>query len=512
MKEQLTAAWSSNDWPQNWADPSADPAAWQLRMAVVIPAFGRLEQLEVLLAALTLQTYPSELTEVIVVDDGSDPPLEPTLPDGLDVTVLRQERDGFGLARARNLGAFSSTGDVVVFLDADMLPETTWLEAHARPHHHHRTLAGVGPRTHVSRLQVGMDEVRSGTPIQDLLADADPQRPQWILDRWETTNDGRIGDDIWWGMSGGNFSVDRRLFADVGGYDDQGFKEWGGEDNDLGYRIYQSGAFIVPIHEAMAWHLGPATNDAPDIEERRRRIKIRLASRIASEALPRTPNINPRVPDIKVEILNPLDSFEQAVTQIGSVLSDALHISIRVSATMDNPAESVLIQDYLAFEPRAGIGRPDRSIDFAPITVRWDDRQWPSGLARWLVANVEEGTSSVVRIDGDDRARSAWSTRVLRQVESGLVEESEAYDRFGGRTVRWDELLDEIAAVSSTAAEEWQRRATAADAKLAEISNRRAVRLANSFGTLVRARSLGEVRNAFASLTPTSRFRARRTR
>jgi GT2 family glycosyltransferase len=505
MPVEMTApnAWSSNDWPQEWVEK--DPEVWRLRMSVVIPAFGRQGQLEVLLESFTQQTYPSELTEVIVVDDGSDPLLAPALPDGLDVRVLRQERDGFGLARARNLGASSSTGDVVVFLDADMIPETTWLEAHARPHHHHTPLAGVGPRTHVSRLDVTLDEIRSGTPIQDLLADSDPQRPQWILDRWETTDHGRIGDDIWWGMSGGNFSVDSSLFVDLGGYDEVGFREWGGEDNDLGYRIYQSGAYVVPIHEAMAWHLGPATNDSPEIAELRRKVKIRLASRVASEALPRISGIIPRVPDLEVEIVDPFDSFEQGVTQIGSVLHDAVDVSVRVSLTLDDPGETVLIEDYLALEPRVAIGdRP--AARFAPITVRWDERQWPPGLARWLVINVGESIASVVRIDGDSRAPSAWSTRVLRQVERGSLEASEAFDRFGGRTVTWDQLLEEIAAVSSTAAEEWERRATAADAKLAEISNRRAVRLANSFGTLLRARSLEEARQALGAVGRASGF------
>ena len=500
----MSSGWSSNDWSPEWADAAFDPAEWSLKMSVVIPAYGRPDQLDVLLEALTQQRYPSHLTQVIVVDDGSDPPLDPKMPEGLDVTVLRQERDGFGLARARNLGATSATGDVVVFFDADMIPETGWLEAHARPHHHHSPLAGIGPRTHVSRNEVGMDEIRSGTPIEEVLAHSDPERPEWILERWRSTDDGRIGADIWWGMSGGNFSVDRELFLDVGGYDEDGFKEWGGEDNDLGYRIYQRGAFVVPIHEAMAWHLGPATNDSADIDERRRRIKIRLASRVASDSLPRERGITPRIPDIAVQIVTPVESFERGVHQVGEILSDSVEASIRVSLTAHEESEQVLLADYLVSEPRVVIGQPDGPMDFAPITFRWGGAEWPRGLGRWLLESVGEATSAVIRVQGGPATAIAWSTRVLRQVEAGLIDEPTAYDRFGGRTVTWEDAMNQIVAMASAESEEWHRRANAANTKLAEMSNRRAVRLANSLGSLARARSWDELRKAAGSVARAS--------
>ncbi len=475
-----------------------DPDEWRLRMSVVIPAFERLEQLEVLLESLTQQTYPSELTEILVVDDGSEPPLAPNLPDGLDVKILRQKRDGFGLARARNLGAFSSTGDVVVFLDSDMIPETIWLEAHARPHHHHRPLAGVGPRTHVSRLQVGLDEIRSGTPIQDLLADSDPQRPQWILDRWKTTDNGRIGDDIWWGMSGGNFSVTRSLFVDLDGYDEAGFKEWGGEDNDLGYRIYMSGAFVVPVHEAMAWHLGPATNDSPDIDERRCRVKIRLASRVASDALPRIRGVTFRVPDIAVEV-DRSPSFERTVTLISQILSDTVDVPIKVSLTVPDRAEEGLLADLFASEPRVLLGGPDATMSFAPITVQWRSDSWPDGLAKWLRANVGEGRSGVVRIIGDLGTSTVWSTRIQHQVESRLLDEAVSYNRFGGRTLDWNHLLEEIMLLTSTEIDIWKRRTAAAEARLSDMSKRKAMKLANTLGSLVRVRSWAEARQLIST-------------
>ena len=49
--------------------------------------------------------------------------------------AVRQERRGFGLARARNAGAQAAAHDILVFLDGDVIPEAGLVAAHARWHH-----------------------------------------------------------------------------------------------------------------------------------------------------------------------------------------------------------------------------------------------------------------------------------------------------------------------------------------------------------------------------------------
>ncbi len=102
-------------------------------MTVVIPYFERQQELELTLAALTEQTYPRELMQVVVADDGSrTPPDISTVESILDVEVYHQERRGYGAGRARNLGASHATGEILVFLDCDMIPGARHIEAHAR--------------------------------------------------------------------------------------------------------------------------------------------------------------------------------------------------------------------------------------------------------------------------------------------------------------------------------------------------------------------------------------------
>ena len=66
-----------------------------------------------------------------------------------DSLVVSQERRGFGLARARNTGAAAANGEILLFLDCDMVPEPQWIEAHARWHHVVDDATTLGFRCHV---------------------------------------------------------------------------------------------------------------------------------------------------------------------------------------------------------------------------------------------------------------------------------------------------------------------------------------------------------------------------
>ena len=107
-------------------------------VTVILPCYMGQQELALTFAGLSRQTYPHHLIEVIIVDDGSDPPIVAPSKLPFDVSVVAQERDGFGLARARNLGAKNAKGEILIFLDCDMIPEPQLVEAHARWHHENK--------------------------------------------------------------------------------------------------------------------------------------------------------------------------------------------------------------------------------------------------------------------------------------------------------------------------------------------------------------------------------------
>lgn len=243
-----------NDWRQV-ALPPPEEFTPSLPVSVVMPAYGPPGAvLARTLAALEGQTYPRDLFEVVVVDDGSDPPL--TLPRSpLDVRVVRQERRGFGLARARNTGAREAAYAIILFLDCDWLVEADWMAAHARWHHFVSDALTLGFRAHVSVDDLDAEAIRSrpGT-LRELFSDR-PADPPWADPYLRRTNDLTTRADDVFHVVGGNFGVGREFYRTVGG-NDESFVRWGREDTEFAYRAYARGALLAPVRDSLSWHQG----------------------------------------------------------------------------------------------------------------------------------------------------------------------------------------------------------------------------------------------------------------
>jgi glycosyltransferase involved in cell wall biosynthesis len=111
-------------------------------VSVVVPARACSEgDLRSLLAGLRAQTLARERFEVIVVDDGSQPPLSHPLPaDGDWLTVARiAVRNSYA---ARNHGAGLARGRVLAFTDSDCTPRAGWLSGGLRELAHADLVAG----------------------------------------------------------------------------------------------------------------------------------------------------------------------------------------------------------------------------------------------------------------------------------------------------------------------------------------------------------------------------------
>ncbi|MCK2221731.1 glycosyltransferase [Actinomadura sp. ATCC 31491] len=211
------------------------PGTWRpsMTVSVVIPARDCAEALERTLAALARQTYPAELVEVVVADDGSEPPLE--APGARVVRV----RDGWGRGAARQAGQLAATGEVVLWLDADMLPADDHVEAHMRWHH----LLGYAVVMGETRfVREPGEEGEQSAYVRERLAATDRLR--------------RAGSGAYLLHTGASASVRAGLLRAAGGVD---VTLNMAEDTELGYRLAQAGAVFVPDAEARARHVGPST-------------------------------------------------------------------------------------------------------------------------------------------------------------------------------------------------------------------------------------------------------------
>ena len=97
-------------------------------ISVVIAAYNEEKTLEFCLDGLVAQTVPGDSYEIIVADDGSTDKTK-QVAESRGVRVVTQPNQG--PSAARNLGAQQARGDVVLFIDADSIPDSHCVETMA---------------------------------------------------------------------------------------------------------------------------------------------------------------------------------------------------------------------------------------------------------------------------------------------------------------------------------------------------------------------------------------------
>jgi GT2 family glycosyltransferase/peptidoglycan/xylan/chitin deacetylase (PgdA/CDA1 family) len=196
-----------------------------MRHSVVVPTFQRRDLVTEVVRALAAQVLPP-IEVVVVVDgstDGSAQALA-TVPAPFPVRVVEQPNSG--AARARNRGAALASGDLLLFLDDDMI---------AAPD----LLAELG-RVHAA----GADAVLGHIPAVAGSTAAFLTRglTEWAVRRRDRlVRDGAplTATDVLTGQ----LSVRRDVFEALGGFDERFTKDgsFGGEDTDFGRRLLGEG-------------------------------------------------------------------------------------------------------------------------------------------------------------------------------------------------------------------------------------------------------------------------------
>jgi GT2 family glycosyltransferase len=251
--------------PENdWLPLAAlDPGEPRLTVAVIVPAYNRGQLLRRTLAGLAVQRgYPPHLISVVVADDGSEEDLAPVVAEASArqrVYLVRQEHDGYGAGRARNLGAAHTGADVVLFVDADCLPDPELVAGHMAWHHRADNLVVVGSRQHVDSTDFPPERIADGTiDIRRAVKGDDPSDAAFEPEDWRRrfyrrTAHLRHGNEGFRSLLTGNCSLPRDAFLDAGGFSAD-FRHWGGEDTELGWRLFSSGLFFVPANRAAIYH------------------------------------------------------------------------------------------------------------------------------------------------------------------------------------------------------------------------------------------------------------------
>ncbi len=111
-----------------------------MKVSIVIPAYNEEQSLPQTLRAALAQDYPD--FEVIVVDNAST---DKTSDVARSFGVKAVKEGNKGLLHARERGRLEATGDVIANIDADCLPDPTWLSRGVALFAHEGIAAVTGP-------------------------------------------------------------------------------------------------------------------------------------------------------------------------------------------------------------------------------------------------------------------------------------------------------------------------------------------------------------------------------
>lgn len=424
-----------------------------LSVSVVMPAYREQAKLDLALAALAAQSYPSDLMEVVIADDGSEPPLR--LPELRPerTRMVRTPEGQWGIASTVNAGIRASKGEVIVRLDSDVIPERGHVEAHLRWHHVADYFTVVGK---LAFVDISVDSLQP-LNVRDAVAAGDARS---LFDGVDFDEDWQIGlireaggridneERAFSTANGATISFTRAMYEACGGLDASMPL---GSDTEFGYRMAQEGAVFVPEAEAEAWHLGLSQMKSSKQKEGTRYRHQYMANRVPSlRYLRGRPGLNWSVPFVEVVVDADLARLEEVRATLMSVLGSSVQdvrvvllgpweslSAERVRPLEDPQLELRLIREAFSGDPRVVYREQfDRTVE--PVPFRFELRAGASldfeGLQRILthVDKARLGKMRFLRDDGTEFGVLERTAAVRRAQRLGLGDSTEALDLVWG--------------------------------------------------------------------------------
>lgn len=209
-------------------------------ISVIIPVFNDSARLKICLDALENQSYPDNLYEVIVIDNGSTEDIQTISNAFKHVSVYLESAPGS--YAARNKGIQLARGNLIAFIDSDCIPNNGWIEA--------------GIKQFMDTENCGIVAGRIDLFFKDHL------RPT-AVELYESIEMGFSQEEL---LSEQNYALTANLFTsmqvinEIGLFDcslkSGGDREWGQRVYAAGYeQVYASSALVIHPARHSYWQL-----------------------------------------------------------------------------------------------------------------------------------------------------------------------------------------------------------------------------------------------------------------
>lgn len=216
-------------------------------VTVAIATFNRCRLLEETLASLARLPQPHGGWEILVINNNSQDETEAALLRWQkSIPVLKPLLEPLqGLSHARNLAISEARGEILVFLDDDVLLNERWLPEMLKPFTEHEDVWCVGGA------------------VQNVFPDGIPKwmEPQWLRPYCPVSVAGPLPHGSY--PMGANMAFRSQVFAKIGGFNPalgrKGKAQLAGEESELIDRLRRLGKKVWFVPEAQIIHQLPGT-------------------------------------------------------------------------------------------------------------------------------------------------------------------------------------------------------------------------------------------------------------
>ena len=206
-------------------------------ISVVIPTYNRLPILRKCLDALEKQYLNNEIHnfEIVIVDDGSTDGTVDWLRNNIETYPHLKifEQSHGGPAQGRNFGVEKSKGELIVFIDSDLIVDRYFL------------------KNHLESLLTAWKKLRSRKCFTygSVINTSNFENPN--------SEPFKLQDLSWAYFATGNVAIDKKVL-EISGLFDTSFHLYGWEDLELGERLRNMGVKLIKCPKAIGYHWHPA--------------------------------------------------------------------------------------------------------------------------------------------------------------------------------------------------------------------------------------------------------------
>ena len=363
------------------------------KVSIIICTYNRYDLLLCHLQALCNQTYNHKLMEIIIADDGSSDQTKNIINTQypFPIKYVYQKDKGYRLSKIRNEAIKIASHEIVIISDVDMIPVADYVSNHMRWHHVCDNCAVIGHRRYVDPKDIILRRIRNNPNYLYNVPDTIHKRlnisTDWRIERYKQSSMLKNHREPWLHLCGGNVSLKKSTFIQVGMFDDD-FQSWGGEDQEFSYRLYKNGIYMIPDLKATGLHVEHDVDISKHNENQQKARRLINQKKINFDNTPTYPA--PKI-TIFIPVFNRGHYLKMCLESAVKQKYQDYEILICDDASTDN--SPIIIKSFMSKYNKPG-KRP---------LIRYIRRQQNGGIAKvWNMCFRHAKGKYLLQLDGDD--------------------------------------------------------------------------------------------------------------